>query len=259
MTDALDLILGLPDGLILLIGATAMAALALVVALAARRWWFLPRLERFDAHAKLAELVHSSLLAFSVFVLALALTEVRANLSRADDAVSREASLIGRFDRDLAARPEPEAAAARRQLRDYAELVVTDEWPQLSAAVPTLSPKAGAHFAALSDSVRKLDGQTASASGLRSTLDRLEDFRQGRLETATRSVPRIFWWMIATFLLGAMVMNGRYELNGLGASLVAIHMAAIGLVLALILVLDEPFRGETSIQPTVLITALPPR
>jgi hypothetical protein len=64
--------------------------------------------------------------------------------------------------------------------------------------------------------------------------------------------------MIATFLLGAMVMNGRYELNGLGASLVAIHMAAIGLVLALILVLDEPFRGETSIQPTALMTALPP-
>lgn len=192
MTDALDLILALPDGLILLTGATATASMALVVALVARRWWFVPRLERFDAHAKLAELVHSSLLAFSVFVLALALTDVRANLSRADDAVSREASLIGRFDRDLAARPEPEAAMARRQLRDYAGFVVSDEWPRLSAAVPTLSPKAGAHFAAVAESVRKLDGQTGSSSGLRATLDRLEDFRQGRLETATRSVPRIF-------------------------------------------------------------------
>ena len=258
MNDALDLLLAQPDWAILLIGAVATASVALVVGLAARRWWFAPRVDRFDAHAKLAELVHSSLLAFSVFVLALALTDVQANMGRADDAVSREASLIGRFDRELAARPEPEATTARRQLRSYAGSLVADEWPHLSEAVPSLSPQAAAHLAGLSDSVRKLDGQTGAAAGLRATLDRLEDFRQGRLEAATHSVPRVFWLMIAMFLFGAMVMNGRYELNSLGISLVSIHMAAIGLVIALILVLDEPFRGETSIQPTALMAGLPP-
>jgi len=256
MTFGLDLLLAQPDWAILMFGALATAGIAIVVGLAARCWWFAPRLDRFDAHAKLAELVHSSLLAFSVFVLALALTDVQASMSRADDAVSREASLIGRFDRELAARPEPEAAMARKQLRAYAGSLVTDEWPRLSEAVPSLSPQSATHLAGLWDSVRMLDGQ--AGVGLRGTLDRLEDFRQGRLEAATQSVPRIFWWMIAMFLFGAMVMNGRYELNGLGISLVSIHMAAIGLVIALILVLDEPFRGETSIQPTALIAGLPP-
>ncbi|MFZ4533714.1 MAG: hypothetical protein ACOYOJ_18100, partial [Alsobacter sp.] len=153
MTFGLDLLLAQPDWAILMFGALATAGIAIVVGLAARRWWFAPRLDRFDAHAKLAELVHSSLLAFSVFVLALALTDVQASMSRADDAVSREASLIGRFDRELAARPEPEAAMARKQLRAYAGSLVMDEWPRLSEAVPSLSPQSATHLAGLWDRV----------------------------------------------------------------------------------------------------------
>jgi hypothetical protein len=38
-------------------------------------------------------------------------------------------------------------------------------------------------------------------------------------------------------------------------TLVAFHMGAIGLVVALILVMDAPFRGETSVSTAALVRA----
>ncbi|MEJ1933207.1 hypothetical protein WDZ92_23665, partial [Nostoc sp. NIES-2111] len=79
--------------------------------------------------------------------------------------------------------------------------------------------------------------------------DGLNEFRHDRLAGATRAVPSIFWWLIAAFLLGAMLLNGRHPLDLASVSLITLHMAAIGLVIAFILVMDEPFRGEASIAP----------
>ena len=75
-------------------------------------------------------------------------------------------------------------------------------------------------------------------------LDKLDDLRQSRLESATRTVPAIFWWLVSTFLLGAMLLNGRHPIDTASISLITIHMAAIGLVIGFILVMDEPFRGD---------------
>jgi hypothetical protein len=89
------------DAVILAVGVVSTAGLALALALISRRLLFSPHDEAFESHSKLADVVHGSLLAFSVFVLALVLTEVRSNLGKADDAELREASIIARLVRDL--------------------------------------------------------------------------------------------------------------------------------------------------------------
>ena len=94
-----------------------------------------------------------------------------------------------------------------------------------------------------------------AASALRAYVDKLEELRQSRLESATKSVPPVFWWVMAVFIVGAMIMNGRHKLDAFGLTLIAFHMGAIGLVVALILVMDAPFRGETSVSPASLVRA----
>ena len=89
------------DAVTLLAGVIATAGLALVVALISRRLLFSENAKALEAHGKLAEVLHSSLLAFSVFVLALVLTEVRSNLGKANDLELRDSSLIARLMRDL--------------------------------------------------------------------------------------------------------------------------------------------------------------
>jgi hypothetical protein len=248
-----------PDGLILLAGASTTAATSVAVALLARRTLFLPAQERISEHAKLADIVHSSLLAFAVFVLALVLTDVRANMGKADDTVLREASTLSRLDRELELIGGPAATAERERLRDYVSEIVTREWPSLGKAEPTLSSDVTTTMTALIGGIRAIVSANPETAGtLAALLDKLDDLRQTRLESATRTVPAIFWWLIGVFLLGAMVLNGRHPIDPASLSLITLHMAAIGLVIAFIVVMDEPFRGESSIHPTPILHALGP-
>src|SRR5690349_10594565 len=101
MLSVVQLVAACSDAAILIICGASTAVLALLLAFISRRLWFARRQDAIEEHNKLADVVHGSLLAFSVFVLALVLTDVRANLGRADDAVSREGSYVARLDRDL--------------------------------------------------------------------------------------------------------------------------------------------------------------
>ena len=239
-------------------GAIVTAALSLVVAYLAHRALFVPAHERLTEHSKLAELVPSSLLAFTVFVLALVLTDVRANLGKAADTVLRGASTLGRLDRELQSISDEVATSERRRLREYATGVVTLDWPELAKPEPNLSHDVSDTMALLFREVRAVAASHPEVAGTLGTLlDKLDDFRRSRLESATRTIPPIFWWLVCVFLLGAMVLNGRHQLDAASVALITLHMAAIGLVMAFILVVDEPFRGESTIAPDAILHALP--
>src|SRR4051812_32895127 len=107
------------DAMVLGGGAIAMAALSVVLALLSRRLLFSVSSEVLESHRNLADVVHGSLLAFSVFVLALVLTEVRSNLGKADDAALREASVIARLERDLKTLGTDDASAAVTRETNY--------------------------------------------------------------------------------------------------------------------------------------------
>jgi hypothetical protein len=244
------------DAVILLSGVASAAALALVLALISRRLLFSPRDAALESHSKLADVVHGSLLAFAVFVLALVLTEVRSNLGKADDAELREASVVVRLSRDLTAVSTPDAAAANELVKDYVRSAVSTEWKSLAQRPPSLSDETGRAMASLVAQVNVVAANNPSAAGtLRGHVEKLEDLRQSRLESATKTVPPVFWWVLVVFIAGAMVMNGRHRMDVFGTTLICFHMGAIGLVVALILVMDSPFRGETSVSPAALVRA----
>lgn len=244
------------DAFILTGGVVSTAGLALVLALISQRLLFSPRDEALESHSKLADVVHGSLLAFSVFVLALVLTEVRSNLGKADDAVLREASVITRLVRELQSLGTEEASTARERVKDFARSTVSTEWETLAQREPLLAEETDRAMATLVAQVNAVAADNpASGSALRAYVDKLEDLRQSRLESATKSVPPVFWWVMAVFIIGAMIMNGRHKLDAFGMTLIAFHMGAIGLVAALILVMDAPFRGETSVSPASLVRA----
>src|SRR5215212_1369687 len=212
------------DAVILLAGAVATAVLALVVAVISRRLLFSRNDEALEGHGKLAELVHGSLLAFSVFVLALVLTEVRSNLGKADDMELREASLIARFMRDLETVGSENAAAASERVQDYVRSAVTAEWKALAQHEPSLAEETTHAMASLVMQVNTVAADNpAVAATFWGYVEKLEELRQTRLEAATKAVPPVFWWVIGVFIVGAMVMNGRHALDGFSMTLIAFH------------------------------------
>ena len=245
------------DAVILLGGVVSSVILALVLAAISRRLLFSPRDAALESHSKLADVVHGSLLAFAVFVLALVLNDVRSTLGKADDAELREASVVARLNRDLKAVGTDDADAAIEGVRDYVRSAVSTEWKTLSQRPPSLSDETDRAMASLVARVNAVAANNSAAAGtLRGYVEKLEDLRQSRLESATKTVPAVFWWVLAVFIVGAMIMNGRHRMDAFGMTLIGFHMGAIGLVVALILVTDSPFRGETSVSPAALMRAV---
>lgn len=244
------------DLTVLTLLASISAAMAVAVAELAHRFLFVRRLHEVDPHSKQFEVVHGSLLAFIAFMLAISVAEVRSNFGVADDAVAREGMHVAVFARDLGEQDAAWANEARAQLARYVETVVHDEWARLGAVEPSLSPDAQMALDRLRGKLRDLRAGEATRAALFARHDALELDRSIRYEHATRSIPRVFWMLIGGFLIGAMLMNGRYRQTFFTRTLVAVHFAAIGLSVALIVILDAPFRGETSIAPTPLVEAM---
>lgn len=251
---------GLHDIAILAVVAALFATFGLLVSWLAHHVWFRFWPVRGEEDNKLADTVQTSLLGFSAFVLALATTNVLSNLSRVEESALQEAATIRSLDRELTLQGAP-AAAARQALADYTRHVSTDEWARLSRAEPSLSPLAAQDLDRLWAEIRKLQRlEGTMTTRIREVLDKYQGeittWRTQRLAEATKSIPSIFWVIIVVFVGAAAFMNGRNTLHRYGLQVMVLHMAAIGMVVALILIVDNPFRGSTSVNPSAIGSAL---
>lgn len=67
-----------------------------------------------------------------------------------------------------------------------------------------------------------------------------------------------FWIILLLFIVAASVLSGREAAKRFGIQINMMHMSAIGLAVGMVIVLDNPFRGETSIGPEIIGHALAP-
>jgi hypothetical protein len=252
---------GLPDLAILAVSAFAFAVFGGAVAWLSNRLWF----RRWPQHAayddKLADTAHASLLGLSVFVLALMITNGLTSLAKTEESVRQEAASIYRLGRELDAMGRP-ADAAKAVLADYAKHVSGDEWRQLSASPNSLSPLAQRDLDALWTDLRALQQSLEATDPRRGDLtvyaSRIESLRQSRLSDSASNIPGIFWLILVAFVAVVSFLAGRETRKGFGVQVSMIHMAAIGLAVGLVIVLDNPFRGETSIDSSIIGSALRP-
>ena len=76
------------------------------------------------------------------------------------------------------------------------------------------------------------------------------------MSISTSNIPGIFWLILVVFVAVTSFLAGRETSKRFGIQVNIIHMAAIGLAVGLVVVLDNPFRGQTSIEPTAIANAL---
>jgi hypothetical protein len=246
-----------PNYVVVLVFSGVMAACSVVVTVLVRK--LLPF--EFDSEStSLANTVHTSLIGFSVLLLAFAITEARGNLAKATDAVSLEAFQLRQCDRQLLSYGAEATAAARKQLVVYAKSIVEDEWPLLALLHPTESTKTKQHLSKLTEAIHNLPAQSPRQEALKPTLDSIgeaiERLHDGRLEKAANQVAGIFWAMIISLVGAGMLFNVRYKPTTLNYILIGAHMAAIGAAIAFLAMLDAPFRGETSVPPALITHAI---
>ncbi|MFO1130703.1 MAG: DUF4239 domain-containing protein [Hyphomicrobiales bacterium] len=259
MIDGLyNLSLRLPDLLILLLCALSFGGLGVLVArLSHRLWWSRVREE---GERDAGEGVHNSILALIAFLLALITTSELAAFANADRNITQESLAIRRLDRDLASLGE-DGRAAQALLASYVKSVAVDEWPRLSRRPQSLSPVADQYMTRLWDEVRRLQPRAAATnsslgSDLNDSLRKIEDGRINRLAASVNGIPDVVWLMIGLFFFSACVLAGRHRLTRYAMQVVFIQMSALGVILALDIIIDNPFGGDTSLGPERIIAAL---
>jgi hypothetical protein len=175
------------------------------------------------------------------------------NFGRAEALVRQEASLVGNLYRDTVGVAEPQASALRNDLFVYAETVVHDEWPALAAGRDEEAEGWQLldrfHLTLVQLHPAEPAGAAVEAEMLR-TLDALYEARRGRFESAMSGLPPILWWNLLAGAAIVMVFSyllGVAELR-LHAAMITLLGASIGLLLALIMLLNSPFRGANHVS-----------
>lgn len=193
-----------------------------------------------------------------IYAVLLAFTAVAVwqNFAQVDNLVQTEANLLGDLYRDTAALPDPMAAKLRDSVFVYAEVVVQDEWPALAAG--RTDDAAGwqllDRFHSELVNFHPADPGTAyQQADMVKTLNQVYDARRGRFHAATAILPAILWWNL---LVGAVILMVFTYLFGapnllMHVSMVSLLGSLIALVLLLIVLLNNPFRGRShvSVEP----------
>ncbi len=249
----------LPDLAILAVSAIAFAIFGGGIALAINKLWFQcwPKHSAFED--KLADTAHTSLIGLAALVLALMITNGFASLSKTEEGRETGRSRHLPSGRELDALG-PNARDARQALAAYARSVADDEWPRLAALPNRLSPLAQKNLDDLWGLVRGLqrgmDPRDPVRGDLSADLTQIETLRESRLAAATSNIPNVFWIILLLLVAAASFLSGREAPKRFGMQVNLIHMAAIGLAVGRVISVNNPFRGQTSVDPAIIRGAL---
>lgn len=195
---------------------------------------------------------------FMVLILAFSLSLVMGQHRQIEELVQREATLINQLDRGLLRTGPPELLALRPLLVEYARSVVQDEWPRLADG--GRSERAYAQFNELSRAIRGTEvttpRQQAMYADMLRVLEQLADARDNRLMSSRMALPELFW---ATILGGCLLLLPLCAMTALtlNSALLKLAMAgSLGMLMALVIVIDRPFSGETQVSPYAIERAI---
>jgi hypothetical protein len=237
-----------PDIVIIVGCALALGLLAVLIMVALNR--FMPALDK-DA-TKHAQRAMNTARAILVFVLAFSIVQASSDLSRVQETLNTEARTLGVTDRMLLRFDRDATASTREMLARYTYSIIKDEWPEMSKG--WRSPET----AMLSRRIARYIDDLQPGAGRQQTIygelvrgaEAIELKRGERLFHADNTrLSNSFWLMIiilvgAIMLLGALIRPSRMSI----VMMIGSQGAMIGLLVGFLLVLDEPFLGQSGVS-----------
>ncbi len=210
-----------------------------------------------EAHAIGVIDAFKTVIAFTGVVLAFSLVQVQGNFRAAGELAVKEAAAVATVDRALLRYGDPRIAIIRPQLSDYAHAIVSGEWRQMpdmgrNEAVDAL-------YRELSLQVRSIEPATprqqAIFAELIHSLDEISDLREARLASAQMALPELFWNVVTALFILMIVLCSLIEPTLDRALTLGSMIGAIGMLFALVVVIDEPYVGD-AVQPTAMERAI---
>ncbi|APC06208.1 hypothetical protein AOC10_06550 [Polynucleobacter asymbioticus] len=213
-----------------------------------------------DEHlAKGAEEGFKLFTSITLLLIAFSLVRVQGDHRNVEDLVSREAALMFKLNRSLAAFGSPQAQELQGDLKDYATAIVDDEWPLMAKG--KRSEEASNTLIDLTQGIRLLDPrnpvQQMARAEIVTTLNQLSDVREARLSAVKLKLPSYLWQALTVSVL-LLIVFGWLQ-NPLPKMVAYVGGVTIGvaLLLTLVIALEGLFVGESQVNPEAIVSILP--
>jgi hypothetical protein len=165
--------------------------------------------------------------------------------------VAGEASSLAALYRDISAYPEPDRTELKALIREYTRSTIEDAWPlQRKGIDPWKVNRAAPIHARLALFEPQTKGQESLHDAALRQFNEFFQDRRLRLFSVTAGIPPIMWYTVAVGALINMVLIWMFDLR-LGTHLLLGGLISFftGTMICLIVLLDNPFRGEVGVSP----------
>jgi hypothetical protein len=207
----------------------------------------------------LNDLVGYILGAYGVFyglLLGLIAVATYENSSDAEATVEQEAAALSALYRAVSHYPEPERSPLQAALRDYTRHVIQDGWPAYRRGVNP--PESVAKVTAFQDLLYAFEPRTKGQELVHGETLRLGsewvNARRLRLGQISAGIPPVLWYVVFAGAVLNIILIWAFEmrlaLQLILGGLLALFMSMMVFVIA---VLDNPFRGEVSVGPDAFV------
>jgi hypothetical protein len=210
----------------------------------------------FDYDADVIDTATGNTISGAFVILSFSFVLVMGNADRFDTDASREASQIHVLDRMLSLNLSTNALALRHDLLAYTESVARDEWPTLGndSNSGRGNPTTSACLDRFLNGIKTLqngdgDGSQLFPAIVRQSGDVIES-RDLRLLNASTHLPSLFWIVNIVSLVVVIIVSAlRLIQPSLSRVIViAAQVIIINMLFSAVLILDNPFKGQTRIM-----------
>jgi hypothetical protein len=173
------------------------------------------------------------------------------NLTDAQSVADSEATAIGALYRDVSSYPEPVGPQLQASLKEYTRYVIKEAWPLQRRG---LTPKGGVERVTAFQNILysfepKTEGQKLIHGETLRQFNEFVVFRRARLNSISTSMPPILWQIMVGGSAICLVMMWLFHAHTRAMLLLSgISAFALGAVIGLIMLMDNPFLGELSVS-----------
>jgi hypothetical protein len=211
-----------------------------------------------DPNTLVGLLLNAFALYFGV-LLALLSIAVFANYDKAKDSIGGEASSIIALYRDVGGYPEPIRTSLMETLRRYLDEETGPGWSeQHRGQVSSQGTLLVDEFSRQLSNFRpdRESGESMVHQEALRTFSEFVERRRIRIQAAETSIPTVIWYVVLVGAVLNVFVLWLFDLNRTSHFVLSgVLTIFIGLVVYMVAVLDQPFRGAHGLQPDDLVLA----